>query len=112
MIPDRPPSTGPFLTTAALCEKVLEEKDGSLSLIRIIDRVMVPVMLDAAPPAFACKGVVTLRSGTAQGRATVTVRAEKPSGQQLEPISVGVLFEGQERGVNVLFDLGIVADEE
>ena len=30
---------GPYLSAALLCEKVLEEKDGVKSAIRIIDRV-------------------------------------------------------------------------
>ena len=31
--------TGPFLTMAALCRDVIEDKDGILSLIRIVNRV-------------------------------------------------------------------------
>ena len=31
----------PSLRIAALCERVLEEKDGSLSLIRLIDRLVI-----------------------------------------------------------------------
>jgi len=109
---DRPPSSGPFLTTAVLCERVLEEKDGALSIIRVIDRVVAQLVPEAPPPVFNCKVVITLRSGTAQGRSTVNVRRQKPSGQLDEPLTVQVLFEGQERGTNVVFDLNMAAEEE
>ena len=32
-------SDGPYLAAAFLCEKVLQEKDEAVSIIRIIDRV-------------------------------------------------------------------------
>ena len=35
----RNPAYGPYLNAAFLCEKILEEKSGVLSAIRIIDRV-------------------------------------------------------------------------
>ena len=33
------PEGGPYWATAVLCEKVLEEKDGVQSLIRVVDRI-------------------------------------------------------------------------
>ena len=34
-------SSGPYLAAAVLCEKVLQEKDGVLSAIRLVDRFII-----------------------------------------------------------------------
>ena len=41
---------GPFITCACLCEKVLQEKDGILSAVRIIDRMTINLIPN---PAFS-----------------------------------------------------------
>ena len=35
----RNPDYGPYLIAALICQKVLEEKDGVLSAVRIVDRL-------------------------------------------------------------------------
>jgi len=41
--------TGPYLQAALLCERVMQEKDGVLSVIRIIDRVIHTAMGPETP---------------------------------------------------------------
>lgn len=41
--------TGPYLQAALLCERVMEEKDGVLSVIRIIDRLIHTALGPAGP---------------------------------------------------------------
>jgi hypothetical protein len=40
---------GPFLQTAVICEKVLQEQDGAVSAIRLIDRVFFIADPDGRP---------------------------------------------------------------
>lgn len=110
---------GPHLAVAVLCEKVLEEKDGTLSLIRIVDRIMQSVRgygtptemqpFDVGPLVM----VVSLKSDRARGRFEVRLRMERPSGLQEDlPIALPVLMEGDERGQNLLLNFGFRADLE
>ncbi len=42
-------NSGPYLIAALLCEKVLQEKDGIISVIRMIDRITLTVNALDAP---------------------------------------------------------------
>ena len=107
---------GPHVQIAALCETVLLEPTGVLSLIRIVDRITI----SATPGASASmpltqinlKAVIALKSDTARGRAMVGLRPQKPSGIYLEGIVSPVLFEGEDRGSNIITDLRMEIDEE
>jgi hypothetical protein len=99
---------GPYVALAVICERVLQEKDEVLSIIRVIDRVFhsvagadVPDTL--APFTWDFTLLVVLRSGEARGRYNVAIRPEAPSGQRMDTQSVPVLLEGEERGVNLIF---------
>lgn len=101
-------STGPHLQMALFCERVLEEKDGVLSIIRVIDRVIQTAAGPAAPPAmpsfpYDLTMAVSLKSGQAKGSYEIRITQEAPSGlrQQLgNPIRF--LLEGEERGHNLI----------
>ena len=41
--------TGPYLVAALFCEKVLSEKDGVISTMRIVDRITITVSGEAPP---------------------------------------------------------------
>ncbi len=110
-------SSGPYLVAALLCEKVLQEKNEVVSLIRIVDRFMVTVSALGSPENMPTIPInltafVSLKSGGARGRYTIKWRAETPSGikepEQLFP----VLFEGEDRGVNLILNLNMVVDQE
>jgi hypothetical protein len=109
---------GPHVAVAVLCEHVIEAKDGSLSLIRIVDRVQqtttgADVPAQMPPVSLDLWAVVCLRSDEARGRHTVHLRIEKPSGEQLQSLEFPVLFEGEERTVNLLIRLApLVLDDE
>ena len=98
---------GPFLQMAVMCEKALQETDGVLSVIRIVDRLTIP---GARPVQIT--GVINFNSGFAQGRYTVKLRPQTPSGKSMGEREFPVLFEGDERGVTLLADIGFVAEEE
>lgn len=110
-------SDGPYLAAAFLCEKVLQEKDEAVSIIRIIDRVTWTVPASTSPEtlppiALNLSAFVSLKSGNARGRHTIKWRAETPSGIKLPEQLLPALFEGEDRGVNLILILNIVIDQE
>jgi hypothetical protein len=109
---------GPYLLAAVLCERVLEEKDGVVSVIRIVDRIVhtprgphAPEKMPAVPVALTL--FVSLKSGFARGRFNVRVRAIDPAGGALSEVSLPILLEGgDDRGVQSILPLFFVAQEE
>lgn len=95
---------GPYLAIAVLCEKVLQDKDGVASLIRIVDRVTVTAAGTEAPEEMPVVGLsyvmaLAFKAGIARGKYLVTLRGESPSGEALPETTTPVLFEGEERSV-------------
>jgi hypothetical protein len=109
--------SGPHVSLAVICEKVLTEQDGVISVIRVIDRIIntvagldVPEQMPPMDLAFVL--VVTLKSDAARGRHTVKLRPETPSGHQLPEHEIPILFEGEDRGTNIIVNFGIRVEEE
>lgn len=107
---------GPYLTAAFICEKILEEKDGVKSAIRIIDRV-IRTAVGPSPPkemeAFDHDLTLLIRmtSGMARGSYTLEIRLVKPSGESPPPMTQTVHFEGEEdRGIDVVVGMRIKLD--
>lgn len=96
---------GPFLQTALICERVLQEQDGVVSAIRIIDRLFFMLGDDGQPanPRHPVTFLITFKSGAARGRYAIQVEREQPSGERSGPLFEAPLFlEGEERGVNLV----------
>jgi hypothetical protein len=105
------------VAVAALCEKVLEEKDGVLSAIRIVDRVTSAAQGTEPPPAMPpltiqLFALIILRPDKARGRFRLTIRPEDPSGSQLQPYELPLHLDGEERGAQFKIEIGFVADLE
>ena len=98
---------------AVLCEKVLQEKDGVLSLVRIVDRFTVRGTQKEMPPSpFQITLVVTFKSGSASGKHYIKVRLQKPSGGFMLEEESPVLFEGDDRGAGIVSQMGLILEEE
>ena len=109
-------STGPYLQAALLCERVMEEKDGVLSIIRVIDRVihtaMGPSAPDTMPPlTYAMTALVVLKSGGARGTVQVRLDMEEPSGLITPGPSMSALMEGEDRGQNLVMGMHMTFKE-
>lgn len=105
---------GPFLTAAFVCERVLQEQDGAVSAIRIIDRVFFILGEDGQPinPQHPITFLISFKAGQARGRFTVTVRREQPSGEEGPVFEAPVFFEGEDRGVNLIVNAAFAPDQE
>jgi hypothetical protein len=105
---------GPHLQSALVCERVLQEQDGVMSAIRIIDRIFFLLGPDGQPvdAAHPIIFLISFKSGSARGRYTVTVEREKPSGERSGSFQAPVLFEGEERGVNLVVNAQFEPDQD
>lgn len=110
-------NSGPYLIAAALCESVLEEKTGTLSAIRMIDRITVTSNDPSAPdqmPVTTARFtlLISLKSGSARGKHFIKFRPETPSGLKPFEQSFPVLFEGEDRGINLVLAINFQLDQE
>lgn len=101
---------GPYLQMAGLCEQVIEDKAGSLSLIRIIDTITHTEAgpnppADMPPVTYPIKMVVMLKAGRARGRHELKVIPEMPSGETKRPHIRSIQMEGDERGFNNIVNM-------
>ena len=108
---------GPYIQAACFCDQVIEDKSGVLSLIRVIDTLTHSEVGPNPPstmPGFPHKLtlVIMMKSGKARGRYDLRIVPEKPSGESDNPFEVTVHFEGEEKGHNVVANMGITFDLE
>ena len=101
---------GPYIQIAGMCEQVIEDKTGALSLIRIIDTITHTVVLPDAPAempnvTYPMKMVVTLKSGRARGRHELKIIPELPSGETKHQLIRSIQLEGEERGCNNIINM-------
>jgi hypothetical protein len=103
---------GPYVT-AILCEKVLEEKDGIKTAVRIVDRLTHVRVGHDAPlslPRFdyALTLLLLLKSGDARGVYSIAVRFVDPAGESREVLRRTVNLEGEEdRGIDIIGQLSL-----
>ncbi len=105
---------GPYLQTAALCERFLEEKDNVLSLVRLIDQVFLPVATPASGITYqplSVWAILTFKSGQALGPHTVALKTPPELGLKKPTIEIEVTFQGGFTGVNVMIHLGLTPGE-
>jgi hypothetical protein len=100
---------GPFVSVAAFCENVVQEKDGVLTLVRVIDRYDLQASGPQAPSEMP-EGmlvqpnlVVVLKSGRALGSFAVRINFHHPNGRVVEGAEQSFApAGGEEGGVSVV----------
>jgi len=95
---------------AGICDQVIEDKTGVLSLIRIIDTITHTVEGPNAPPemppvTYPMKMVIMLKSGRARGRHELKIIPELPSGETKRPHIRSIQMEGEEKGFNNIINM-------
>lgn len=105
--------SGPHVQLAAFCSTTLQEANGSLSVIRIIDRQLVvgstPEML---PTIVQLTLAIILKAGDLRQKATISLRTTTPSQKVLPGPEVPGLFEGDERGIQLILPMAMPMQEE
>jgi hypothetical protein len=115
------PFAGPYLSSAFFCERMLEEKDGVPSFIRVVDVLTVPT-----PPAEIPVGPdgqvvevasfltvhIAFKSGEVKGERRVRLDIIFPSGKVKEGQENPVHFLGHEKGINLFGQVPVPISEE
>lgn len=103
-----------YLHAATFCEKVLQEADGVLSLIRMVDRFNVMGETEEMSPIILSFMVyISFKSGFMRGKQKVALRPKSPTGKDLPAMEFPVLFEGDDdRGPAMAFQVNWPAAEE
>ena len=107
---------GPHLSAAVICEKILEERDGVKSVIRIIDRVTRTAVgphppQEMEPFDYEMAMLVRFKSGRARGTYPLEIQLIKPSGESAPPMRRSILFEGEDdRGMDIVVNMRIKFD--
>ena len=105
----------PYVTAALLCEKVLQESDGTVSAIRIIDRVQYRIEQALPPgvkPMLSVQGLICIKSGPVIGQHTLKVVSERPDGQRKDVHVQPVELRGKDHGINLILNIGIGVDQD
>jgi len=99
---------GPHLLAALLCERVLEEKDGVKSLIRVIDRIVtraggVDVPETMPPVSISLTLFLVIKAGKeGSGKHQLKVKLVHPASTQPTEMIQGVnIDKAEERGIEV-----------
>jgi len=113
---------GPYLNFAVICEKVLQEADGVLSFIRIVDHLTVTMTIPAEAdvpqegvppePPVVVTFVLGLKSASDIGPVPVKVRIETPSGLTLPEFETSQPVGAEDRGINIVLPMQFPAQDE
>ena len=101
----------PYLKVGAICERVLEEKDGVLSLIRIVDRFTITIT-GKEPPDQLPQGIklLTIIMGWVGGLGSheAALNIISPGGEtQQSPQSWSFTLDAINRGHNIIVTLPV-----
>lgn len=104
----------PYVTAALLCQNVLQEKDESLTLVRVADRLQYRVegLPQGTKPMIAIQGLLSIKSGPVTGDHTITVVSEKPSGTRKQVHSLPVKLLGRDHGQNIVLNIALGIEED
>jgi hypothetical protein len=114
---------GPYINAAVLCERVIQETDGVLTIIRAVDKVTAQPILgpdDTAAPGImqpfplSLSLIVLMKAGQARGDYTLSIRPEDPTGGQLPALETPVSFTGTDdgQGASVVINLNLGVQHE
>jgi hypothetical protein len=108
---------GPYLQMAVICERVLREQDGVLSLIRVVDRLTHTIvgaeLPDPLPPvSYTLWFALRFKSGNARGRQTLKIVQEQPSGLRSDLVEQSIMLEGEDRGTDFVGRVQMRLDQE
>ena|SRR5438874_5838763 len=109
------PNTKPLVSVACMCEKILQEKDGVLSAIRLVDSFFVERPTQALPENITAgiqlSALVSLKSGDITGEQEIQLKLRKPSGEMKDIGAWRVVFNGGEHGANFITNMMLSGTE-
>ncbi len=111
-------SLGPYVQAALLCDHVVQESNGRVTIVGLLDRVVVrsaePASPSQIPPTIvSCHAVVILKTGSRPGKYKLRLVLTTPSKKPLREFSVDITLPSEEdKGVNIVMPIQFPATEE
>lgn len=104
----------PYLQIAVICERVLQEVDNVISLIRVIDRFTVRgASVEMGNHVLRFTMVILFKSGFLRGKHVIRIRPTSPTKKDLPGWEIPTLFEGDDdRGNGSIANIELVVNEE
>jgi hypothetical protein len=110
------PNTKPFVAAAFVCEQVIQEKDGVLSAVRIVDTYFILPPPSGLPPnvkpGISLTVLVSVKSGDVKGTFQAKFKLRTP---QAKTIALGtpksMVLNGGEHGANWIVKFEMPAEE-
>jgi hypothetical protein len=110
---------GPYLTAAFLCERIIEEKDGVKSFVRVVNRIVSsargPEVPERMPPIPVRLSLyLSMRTGNKSGKHEIRISFLRPDNTAAGPQLVqSVNLEPPEsRGIDLAINLNLMLDQE
>lgn len=109
---------GPYVQAALFADMILEDKSGSLSPIRIIDRLTHTIQgpnppEDLKPFSRTLNALIALKPGRATGRQNFTLWMVKPDETRQKTVQGTLHFEGgPNQGANLKLILNVTFEQE
>jgi len=103
----------PWVNLAVFCrDAIVEEGTKNLSVIKIVDSVTLAGMTkDMTPTPVQLTMALILKSGEMKGPYNIKVRCNSPSGVQTTGHDISIYFEGDDRGIQTVFPMFLLAIE-
>jgi hypothetical protein len=109
-------SRGPYVQAALLCDRVLQEDGGRVTIVGLLDRVVARAkVLDVQVPAteVSCHAVVILKTGSNPGTYKLRLLVKSPLDKPLREFSLDVVLpDVEDMGINVVMPIKFFAKEE
>ena len=103
----------PWVQVAVLCQTALVENTGHLTVVRIVDRITLPgITAELQPTPVQLTMAIVLKSDQMQGNYPIKIRCTSPNGTVTSGVEMPFLFEGNDRGVQVVLPMGMIATEQ
>jgi hypothetical protein len=112
----------PYVTAALLCERVLQEKDGSLTLVRIAEKLQYrldmfgPDMPKSVKPMIPIQGLISIKSGPVTGDHVIKISVEKPGSkpgsERKDAFTQPVTLLGGDQGQNIILNIGLGVESD
>src|SRR3954470_12536702 len=111
-------SLGPYVQAALLCDHVVQESDGRVTIVGLLDRVVLSAAeqtsaTKVAPATVSCHAVVILKTGFRPGNYKLRLVLTSPAKKRMREFSVEIKLPTEEdQGVNVVMPIQFPASEE
>jgi hypothetical protein len=105
----------PYLKFGLLCDRVLQEKDGVISLVRIIDRFILTARGPEVPmemPEQRLDFIIAMNWVGGLGKHEAKVKIIKPNREEWESATMPFFLDSLERGHNIIVNMSLSIKQE